>query len=87
VVDAGESILRRTEGRFGDRERIYQSLFRLARQEQMNIQVCTFSIADEFAGACVRVDPSLIIKGGSDIMPLRIVPDNEYRKMQAATAE
>ncbi len=48
----------------------------------MNVQVCSFAVAGSFAGACVRVDPSLVIRGGSDVMPLRIVADDEYRRMK-----
>ncbi len=84
IVDADDVIARKTEteGRFGNRPRIYQRLFGLPRISQMNVQVCAFSVAGSFAGACVRVDPSLVIKGGSDVMPLRIISDDDYRRLQ-----
>ncbi len=83
VVASDESVLRETDGRFGDHKKIYQRLFPLPRQDRMNVQVCTFSVTGSFAGACVRVDPSLVIKGGSDVMPLRIVSDDDYARIKA----
>lgn len=85
IFDTGDRITPKTEtaGRFRNRPRIYQRLFGLPRAGRMSIQVCTFSVAGSFAGACVRVDPSLVIKGGSDVMPLRIISDDDYRRMLA----
>ncbi len=82
IITEASDIIGKTEGRFGRRKRIYQSLFRLPEVQQMNVQVCTFSVAGSFAGACVRVDPTLVIRGGSDVMPLRIVSDDEYRRIK-----
>lgn len=82
IIANTDDVLSQTEGRFGNRKRIYQSLFRLPSVDGLNVQVCTFSVAGSFAGACVRVDQSMVIRGISDIMPLRIVPDTEYRKIK-----
>ncbi len=82
VISDTDDIIGRTEGRFGNRQRIYQSLFRLPQVGAMNVQVCSFAVAGSFAGACVRVDPSLVIRGASDVMPLRIIADDKYRSMQ-----
>ncbi len=82
VITDTDDIIGRTEGRFGNRQRIYQSLFRLPQIGPMNVQVCSFAVAGSFAGACVRVDPSLVIRGASDVMPLRIIADDEYRDLQ-----
>jgi glutathionylspermidine amidase/synthetase len=46
--------------------------------EGHNVQVGTFSVAGAYSGACVRVDPSLIITTDSDILPLRVVPDEDF---------
>ena len=82
VITDTDDVIGRTEGRFGNRQRIYQRLFRLPQIGDMNVQVCSFAVAGSFAGACVRVDPSLVIRGASDVMPLRIIADDEYRGMQ-----
>ncbi len=82
IITHTDDIIDSTEGRFGNRQRIFQSLFRLPQIDSMNVQVCSFAVAGSFAGACVRVDPSLVIRGGSDVMPLRIVADDEYRRMK-----
>ena len=82
VITDADDIIGRTEGRFGSRQRIYQSLCRLPQIDQMNVQVCSFAVAGSFAGACVRVDPSLVIRGASDVMPLRIISDDAYRHMK-----
>jgi glutathionylspermidine amidase/synthetase len=85
VIAAPDDIIGRTDGRFGNRKRIYQSLFRLPEIDQMNVQICAFSVAGSFSGACARVDHSLVIRGGSDVMPLRIISDDQYRKMKRNT--
>lgn len=82
VISDTDDIIGRTEGRFGDRQRIYQNLFRLPQVGDMNVQVCSFAVAGSFAGACVRVDPSLVIRGASDVMPLRIIADDQYRRLK-----
>jgi glutathionylspermidine amidase/synthetase len=85
VITDADDIIGKTDGRFGNRKRIYQSLFRLPTidvgSDQMNVQICTFAVAGAFAGACARVDNSLVIRGESDVMPLRIVSDDEYRQI------
>jgi len=82
IITGTDDVIDKTEGRFGNRPRIYQSLFRLPEIDQLNVQLCTFSAAGSFAGACVRVDRSLVIRGESDVMPLRIVSDAEYRRIK-----
>jgi glutathionylspermidine amidase/synthetase len=82
VIADTDEVIDQTEGRFGDRKRIYQGLFRLPEVDGLNVQLCTFAVAGSFAGACVRVDRSLVIRGESDVMPLRIVPDAVYRKIR-----
>ena len=82
VISNAADIIGKTDGRFGNRKRIYQTFFRLPEIDRMNVQVCGFSVAGSFAGACVRVDPSLVVRGGSDVMPLRIVSDDDYRRIK-----
>jgi glutathionylspermidine amidase/synthetase len=85
IINKDEFILRETDGRFETNKRIYQRLCRLPQTDQLNVQVCTFSVMGSFAGACARVDPSLVIEGASDIMPLRIVSDETYRNIRERT--
>jgi glutathionylspermidine amidase/synthetase len=85
VIADTDDVIDQTEGRFGNRKRIYQSLFRLPEIAGLNVQLCAFVVAGAFAGACVRVDPSLVIRGESDVMPLRIVSDSAYRKLRDRT--
>ncbi|MCG6928993.1 MAG: glutathionylspermidine synthase family protein, partial [Desulfofustis sp.] len=85
VIADTDDVIDQTEGRFGNRKRIYQSLFRLPEIAGLNVQLCAFAVAGAFAGACVRVDPSLVIRGESDVMPLRIVSDSAYRKLRDRT--
>ena len=82
IIASDESVLRETDGRFGSHKKIYQRLCPLPKADRMNVQLCTFSVTGSFAGACVRVDPSLVIKGGSDVMPLRVVSDDLYASIK-----
>jgi len=82
IIAGTDDVLGQTKGRFGNRKMIYQSLFRLPEMDGLNVQLCTFAVAGSFAGACVRTDPSMVIRGESDMMPLRIVSDADYRKIR-----
>ena len=73
-----QDLIGETAGQFDSRDQIYQELFRLPNIEGHNVQVGTFSVAGAYSGACVRVDPSLIITTDSDILPLRVVPDEDF---------
>ncbi len=75
IVDKRENLLEKTGGKFEDRDQIYQELFPLAQLGERYIQISTFIVAGHYAGACVRTDRSSIIRGKSDIWPLRIVND------------
>jgi len=75
IYAADDTLVTETEGRFDDRAQIYQAFFELPRIDGLNVQVCTFSVDGVYAGACVRVDPSLVITTDSDLLPLRVVPD------------
>ncbi|MFV0439074.1 MAG: glutathionylspermidine synthase family protein [Desulfopila sp.] len=83
IIIAGTgAVMDRTEGRFGRQKRIYQELFRLPKIKGLNVQLCTFAVAGFFAGACVRADRSMVIRGESDVMPLRIVTDDTYKTIR-----
>ncbi|MEQ9126229.1 MAG: glutathionylspermidine synthase family protein, partial [Alphaproteobacteria bacterium] len=73
-----EDLVAETDGRFDDRDAIYQELFRLPQVEGRNVQIQAFAVAGAYAGAGARVDPSLIITTDSDLLPLRVLPDEEF---------
>ena len=73
-----EDLVAETDGRFDDRDTIYQELFRLPQIEGRNAQIQAFSVAGNFAGAGIRLDSSLIITTDSDLLPLRVLPDDEF---------
>ena len=75
IYSADDTLLTETDGKFDDRAQIYQAYFGLPNIEGLNVQVCTFSVDGMYGGACVRVDPSLVITTDSDLLPLRVVPD------------
>lgn len=77
VVARGATVVTATGGRFQHQEQIYQELFPLPVVEGRSAQICTFSVNGYYSGACVRVDPSSIINAQSDLVPLRIVADDE----------
>lgn len=52
-----------------------------------NVQIGTFSVNGTYGGACVRVDESMIIGGGSDLLPLRVVSDAEFLDYQDRSGE
>jgi glutathionylspermidine amidase/synthetase len=75
IVDNKHRTLATTTGKFGDRDMIYQELWKLPHVGRYNVQVSTFTAAGRYAGACLRVDESAVINMNSDNMALRIVDD------------
>ncbi|BFM10041.1 bifunctional glutathionylspermidine amidase/synthase [Simiduia litorea] len=75
LFDKNAQVLKETEGKFDAQDQIYQALFKLPEIDGYKTQVCTFSVAGKYAGACVRIDKSLIITTNSDLLPLRVVDD------------
>ncbi|WP_416899981.1 MAG: glutathionylspermidine synthase family protein [Minwuia sp.] len=73
-----EDLVAATDGRFEERDTIYQELFRLPQVEGRNAQLQAFTVDGAFAGVGIRVDPSLIITTDSDLLPLRVVTDGEF---------
>ncbi|MCP5180418.1 MAG: bifunctional glutathionylspermidine amidase/synthase [Pseudomonadales bacterium] len=78
LLDHNERVLEETGGRFESPNQIYQELFPLPRQEDLYVQICTFTAAGTYAGACVRTDRSRVIRWDSDLLPLRVVPNREF---------
>jgi glutathionylspermidine amidase/synthetase len=77
LVDADQRVLEETGGQFENRDDIYQELAPLPQIGGLYTQVCTFTVDGIDAGACVRCDGSLVIRSHSDLLALRVVPDDE----------
>lgn len=75
LIDKHENVLNETAGRFGEQDSVFQALWRLPEVARYRVQICTFTARGKYAGSCARVDKSLIITTGSDLMPLRVVDD------------
>ncbi len=78
IFNRREDLIGETAGNFDSRDQIYQELFRLPKLDGVNVQLCTFSVAGAYGGACVRVDPTLIVTQDSDVLPLRVVADEDF---------
>ncbi|HRW30184.1 MAG: bifunctional glutathionylspermidine amidase/synthase [Alphaproteobacteria bacterium] len=77
LIDKSDQVLAETGGKFEAQDQIYQKMFKLPDIDGLRVQVCSFSVDGYDAGVCVRCDHSLIIRSESDLLALRIVPD-EY---------
>ncbi|MBI1195585.1 MAG: bifunctional glutathionylspermidine amidase/synthase [Gammaproteobacteria bacterium] len=80
LFDRTDSLIVETEGRFGGQEQIYQRFWPLPTIEGYRVQLCTFWVGGSYGGACVRVDPSLIITNESNLLALRVLEDRLYLK-------
>ncbi|MTB65820.1 bifunctional glutathionylspermidine amidase/synthase [Providencia sp. wls1943] len=80
LVDHQDDILDETCGQFAHQENVYQQLWCLPKVAERYIQVCTFTVGGHYGGACLRSDPSLVIKKDSDIEPLWVLEDDDYLK-------
>lgn len=80
LVDHQDDILDETCGQFAHQENVYQQLWCLPKVAERYIQVCTFTVGGHYGGACLRSDPSLVIKKDSDIEPLWVLDDDDYLK-------
>lgn len=78
IVNSDNQTIDSTKGKFGEQNQIYQELCRLPDLGGFNVQVSTFSVAGKYAGSGVRVDRSPVITKDSDVMPLRVLDDNEF---------
>jgi len=75
IVDRHHSITSETAGQFEAQDQVYQAFFELPKIDNYNVQVSAFSVDGRFSGAGVRVDESLILTSGSDLLALRVLPD------------
>lgn len=82
LYDRDDRLVEATEGNFASQDMIYQQLFPLPRVGDYYTQVCTFTAAGVYAGACVRVDNSMVISKNSDCMPLRWLNDKRFLAME-----
>lgn len=78
VVDHQAGVLSETQGLFDHQNTIYQEFFALPEIDGLRVQLCAFTAGCSYAGACARVDSSLIITTDSDLMPLRVVGDKQF---------
>ena len=77
IYDHNEELLKETRGQFEHQDQIYQELCKLPNIGGYNVQVSTFSANGSYAGAAVRVDPSLVVTSQSDLLALRVIEDDE----------
>ena len=82
LVDHQDDILDETCGQFAHQENVYQQLWCLPKVAERYIQVCTFTVGGHYGGACLRSDPSLVIKKDSDIEPLWVLDDDDHLKQR-----
>ncbi len=75
MFDKHDNLLKETSGKFEQQDQVYQELWKLPDIDGYRTQLCTFSAQGKYAGSCVRVDQSLVITSHSDLLPLRIVED------------
>ena len=80
LFDKNDQLLKETAGRFDHQDSIYQELWKLPEIDGYKAQVCTFSVLGKYAGSCLRVDKSLVITMNSDVLPLRVVEDEDLNK-------
>ncbi len=85
IYNRHENLVAETSGKFEERDQIYQELHPLPRVEGHNVQIHAFTAAGTYAGAGARVDPSPIITSQSDLLPLRVVPDDEFLATRRGT--
>lgn len=78
LVGKNQSVLGETCGRFDHQEQIYQQLWCLPNIQGLHLQLCTFTVGGHYGGTCLRGDADLVITGGSDMHPLRVVKDRTY---------
>ncbi|MDT8399212.1 MAG: bifunctional glutathionylspermidine amidase/synthase [Pseudomonadales bacterium] len=74
MVEAG-TVIAETSGQFEHHDLIYQALCLLPELQGFSAQVSTFSVAGTYAGSCIRADRNALLTKDSDVLPLRIMPD------------
>tara|TARA_R110000772_G_scaffold196899_18_gene307685 strand:- start:882 stop:2798 length:1917 start_codon:yes stop_codon:yes gene_type:complete len=74
-----DKVLESTGGRFEHQDLIYQELFMLPRIDDLNMQLCCFTVEGSYAGTCMRTDTTALITKDSDLLPMRIVEDDDFQ--------
>ncbi len=82
IVNRRAEVLTETAGQFEHQDTIYQELFALPEIDGLRVQLCAFTAGGSYAGACARVDSSLIITTDSDLMALRVLSDRQFRELK-----
>ena len=80
LFDQQEQLLDGTDGQFHQQDTIYQELCPLPELDGLKVQLCSFSAGGTYAGSCTRVDESWIISKDSNLMPLRVLSDKEFKR-------
>lgn len=83
IYDRHEALMAETQGQFEAQDQIYQELHALPRIDGHNVQIHAFTAGGTYAGAGVRIDESLIITTHSDLLPLRVLPDDIFLANEA----
>lgn len=78
LFDENHGLIEETDGAFDQRNLMFQELFPLPLVDGNRVQLCTFTAGGTYAGACVRIDPSIVIRSSSDIVALRAVDDATF---------
>lgn len=78
VVDKEQAVLTETSGQFDEQRQIFQELRALPQVGTHRAQLSTFFAGGVYAGACARIDSSLIITTHSDLTPLCVVSDRAF---------
>ncbi|MDF7666648.1 bifunctional glutathionylspermidine amidase/synthase [Orbaceae bacterium ESL0727] len=78
LIGHQQQELDKTNGRFAGQENIYQELCCLPKVADRYVQICTFTVGGHYGGTCLRSDKSLVIKGESDMQPLRVLDDDAF---------
>lgn len=73
-----DTVLEATGGKFGKQDLIYQELCMLPQMNGLNMQLCSFTVEGSYAGACMRTDSSVLITKDSDLLPMRIIEDDDF---------
>lgn len=80
MVSDQEGTIQKTAGQFDSQDDIYQALFKLPKISDLYTQICSFTVNGYYSGVCVRCDALPIIQSVSDILPLRILPDADFKR-------
>lgn len=78
LVSTDKQGLDEAKDPLGKQNNIYQQLWCLPKVDSRYIQICTFTVSGHYGGACVRSNSLGVIKGRSDMLPLRVIEDKNF---------